>query len=393
MPEILITSDVGFYNEFSPSLPQYGDIKTFNKIQKEKLIELRDKEVNWVLLDGNVVKHVAFEDFRKLFKREKTMIFYIKRNVQTEAQEKQINNLAKMYDIHLLPEEATPRQIAHMMKTYLVDETLAVNDRMFAFFGTHGGVGVTTTSLNVAKALADNVDGEVLYLSLDTHDPASYMYNYTGSYLDIIKADLQYGEIDGEELKNMCHKVQDTGNLYHLAGNRDIKLKHYYTSKEIDSLMESASHAFDVIIVDAGSSFDTAPSVQSVIQAGTKFLITTQEPKGYRGKFPLIKEQLLKPMDVDTTEFQLIVNKYSPVSGLLKDSEIENEIDIKRISKIPDEQNDIIKTTVKGGFHTDLGTASYKESMEELANYIINTAELTRNSGAVKKKARKGIFG
>lgn len=389
MPEILITPKVDFLQNFQPSLPEYKDVVVFKEINREKLIELRKEKVNWILLDGELVKPVALRDFRVLFKDRETKIFYIQPEIKTQKLEKQLNNLAKMYDVTLIQEDITPRQIAHVMKKHLYDETLKINNRMFAFFGTHSGSGVTTTAFNTAKRLADRIKGDVIFLSLDSYDVGDYLRVYSGKYLDEIKSELQYGDLTEQELKDSVDKISN--NFYHLAGNRDLKLQGYYTGNEIDTLFEIVSKSFDAIIVDAGSHFDTAPVAQAFLQAGTKFLISTQEPKGYRGNYLRVLDQVVEPTGGDPTDFQLIVNKYSPNNALPKDSEIEADTGALRLITLPDEGIDMVKTTKTGGFHVDVGSGAYKESIDELTNYIAKVANFTLEGAQVKK--RRGIFG
>src|SRR5690625_1073428 len=389
MPEILITPKVEFMSEFTPSMTEFSDIKLFHRIDREKLIELRTEQVNWILLDGEVVNPFAFRDFRTLFKGEQVKIFYIRHDIQTESQERQLASLAKMHDVILIQEDITPRQIAHVMKGYLFDALLKTNTRMFSFFGTHGGAGVTTTAFNTAKLLADKIKGDVIFFSLDSYDAGDYLYVYEGRSLDDLKSDLQYGDLNEQDLKDASHK--HSNNFYHLAGNKDIKLQGFYTGKEIDTLFEIVSKSFDAIIVDAGSHFDSASVTQAYMQSGTKFLVSTQEPKGYRGNFLRVSSQLIEPTGGDPTDFQLIVNKYQPNNALPKDSEIEADTGALRLTTIPDEGSDMIKTTKNGGFHVDVGSGAYKESFEELTNFIANEAKFTLEGKQNKK--RRGIFG
>lgn len=387
MAEIVITSKVDFMGEFEPSMTEFQEMKIFPKIDKGKLLEFRNQTVDWVLLDGETVKPAALQDFRTLFKDSK--IFYIRHLIRSEKQEKALSSQAKMYNIQLIQEDLTPRQIAHVMKSELFDSLLKTNKRMFTFFGTHSGSGVTTTAYNTAKRLADRLKGDVILLSLDSYDSGDYLFIPNGRSLDDLKSELQYGDLTEEDLKNAADK--HTSNFYHLIGNTDLKLQGYFTGKEIDTLFEVASKSFDAIIVDAGSHFDNAAVTQAYIQSGTKFLISTQEPKGYRGKFPKVLQQIIEPIGGDASDFHLIVNKYQTNSTLPKDNDIETDTGAIKLTTIPHEGVEMIKTTTSHGFHVDVGSGSYRDSLEDITNFIASEADLPL--GDTKNKKRKGLFG
>ena len=181
-------------------------------------------------------------------------------------------------------------------------------------------------------------------------------------------------------------------NHYHLAGNRDVKLQRFYQTEEISHLIEVAKNSFDIVLIDGGSHFDNACYAQSFLSSDLKFLVTTQETKGYRNYYPLVYQQLLEPIKGSPDDFILLINRYRPNYSLINEKDLQEELEMNLLTSIPDQ--DVIGAVAikQSEFLYDTGDSDYKSAMETIINTIIGKANLTRDESEQPIDEPKGFF-
>ncbi|WJV32200.1 ParA family protein (plasmid) [Rossellomorea sp. AcN35-11] len=250
-----------------------------------------DMEVESLLIDGECASYRELEKVRERF--PDVPIFYKLHDLKADVVTKTITRLCAAHKVTPINEHYTVNQTVQEVLKHLTNSGDYSSDRIVAFFGTHPGVGVSTTVFNVAKVISERVHGKVLVLSLNAWDSADYFYDYRGKYLNDLKVDLSSQSLTIAQFNGSLHQHK---TFYHLAGNRDVKMQRYFKNYEIQHLLDVAKEEFDLILIDGGVHFDNAIAAQVYVQSNLKFMITSQEEKGYRGYFPYVFHQLLEPM-------------------------------------------------------------------------------------------------
>lgn len=345
-------------------------------------------EIDVVYIDGNLIDTTAFSNLRDRY--PKADLFYHLQHDLAPALSKTIQDICHGYNIKPIPDHLTQEEALQHMVNILNTASGSAQTRVISFFGTHSGAGVSTTVMNVAHTLGSMAEQKVLVLSLNPWDKADYFLDYRGKYLDEIRIDLRNKEFTQEKLKLAVH---DHGSFSQLAGNRDVKLQRYYQPIEIDNLISVAKETFDVILIDAGAQFDNACYAQSFVSAGLRFLITTQEDKGYRHLYPLIYQQLIAPFNYSKDDFILLINKYERNFSLIKDKELEEELDMRSLTTIPDQSLTGSIAVHQKTLLYDMGEQTYKASIQKISNTIFTRAQLTKDENADINSKKKGVFG
>jgi Flp pilus assembly CpaE family ATPase len=329
-------------------------------------------DVKAVIVDGQTVHYRDLPRIREHYPHQQ--IFYLLHNVTNQIMQKNIQTICATYSIHVLPDQWLPYQTAAEINRILFQHSEVAPSRVVAFFGTHSGAGVSTTCLNVARFIGAKVEEKVCVLSLNPWDASDYFLPYQGQYLNDMKVELKSGTFNQQTLRSAVCKYS---TFYHLAGNSDIKLQRYYKVEEIERLIRAALQEFDLVLIDAGTHFDNACYAQSYKMSDLKFLVTTQEPKGYRGYFPRIYQQLLQPIGVTTDEFMLVINQYQPDLSLITDKDLAEELDMSLLTNIPSELTMGQVAIAQKKMLYDLGSSGYRQAIQRIGHSIISRAKLT----------------
>ncbi|MDQ0255489.1 Flp pilus assembly CpaE family ATPase [Evansella vedderi] len=363
-----------------------------NDNQFEGVLHHRDlKEemhVDVLLITGDTVDHRDLNDVRKLYPKQS--IIYKMEDVQNEASMRNIKMVCEAHNIIPIAENYTSDQVCKEVYKYIFEQNSQSSPRLVGFFGTHSGAGVSTTTLNTAHRLAMKTNAKVLVLSLNPWDPSDYFLQYRGKYLNDLKVALKTNNFSDETLLDAVYQYEDS--FYHLAGNRDIKMQRYYNTDEIAKLIEVAKNCFDIILIDAGTHFDNACYAQSYVNSDLKFLVTTQDEKGYRGYFPYILQQLIEPIGGSPDEFMLIANRFTNDISLVNQKDIQEELEMTLLTTIPDQEVLGNVAIAQKNMLYEVAESHYKQSIETIVDSIISRADLEVKEEE-KEEEKKGFFG
>lgn len=345
-------------------------------------------DIQALVCDGNLVTIKELPRLREKF--GSIPIFYQVPKTDSSLLLKNIERICTAYQIQVLSEYLNRDQVVQEVFQKLFNREDASKKRIVSLFGTHSNAGVSTTTLNLARAISERVQDKVLVLSLNAWDSADYFLNYDGLYLNDLKVDLEMQKLTPAKLHQaLCFY----NGFYHLAGNRDIKAQRYYTSEEIEHLIDVAKENFDLIIIDGGTHFDNACAAQAYVSSNLRFIVTTQEDKGYRGYFPHVFNQLLEPAGGKKEDFMLIINKFEPDISLISEQDLEEELEISRITTIP--SMDILgKLAIRQRkLLYDISNDLYRKPLNTVANLIISEGNLTEKPNLTnEEKSNKGLF-
>lgn len=341
-----------------------------------------------IFIDGETFSIDYLQEIREVFQEQP--IFFKPKAINSDVIMKSITRLCAAYKTQLLNEHQSIEQVVEEILNRITNRNEHLNKRVVSFFGTHSGAGVSTTILSVARALSQRVHEKVLVLSLNAWDPSDYFYHYEGHYLNDLKVDLKTQSLTQTRLQEAVHYVD---SFYHLAGNRDIKMQRFYQPSEIQHLIQVAKEVFDIILIDGGPHFDTAPSVQSYLSSNLRFLVTNQEEKGYRGYFPYVFQQLIEPTGGKSNDFMLIINRYQPSNTLINEKSLEEELDMVKVSTLPDMGELGTLSAFQKKLLYDVAESYYTKGIDVIANLIISETKLTEKELSKEgKSAKKGLF-
>lgn len=135
-------------------------------------------EIDAVLLDG---KTFDLDDLKRIREQFPNIpVYYLPDTVKSDVITRNITRLCSAYRVKVINEYTTEEQVVEMIMNELTNKEDYMSKRIISFFGTHSGAGVTTTVLSLARALSMKVEERVLVLSLNSWDPADYLFNLNG---------------------------------------------------------------------------------------------------------------------------------------------------------------------------------------------------------------------
>ncbi|MDC3424302.1 ParA family protein [Aquibacillus sp. 3ASR75-11] len=345
-------------------------------------------ELSALLVDGKFTPHQELAYIRDKFPN--IPMFYKLHDIKSHISTKHIERICAAHRVTPINERYTIEQVVSEVMNVVCNKGEYASKRIVSFFGTHSGVGVSTTVLSIAKSISQRVHEKVLVLSLNAWDPADYFLQYEGKYLNDLKVELKTKSLTPVKLGEA---VSQHGDFYHLAGNRDIKLQRFYKNDEIAHLIDVAKETFDLILIDGGTHFDTANASQSYVSSNLRFIVTNQEDKGYRGYFPHTFQQLIEPAGGTKSDFMLVLNRFQPNMSLISEKDLEEELEINRVATLPD--MDILGAVSirQKSLLYDVAEGNYKKNIDTISNLIISESQLSEKPVELHHlENKKGIF-
>ncbi len=367
--EIYVISESKEYKELIESIDEVTNAVTIPKLEE-------DVDCKAIFVDGESLPVSMLKDLRDLY--PSIPVFFHSNNIQNGPMLNHTLKQCSAHQVQHIKEELTKSQAVEDFALYLFRKESLNKKHVVSFFGTHSGAGVSTTIMNVADLLAKRIEGKVLVLSLNPWDPADYFLNYTGRYLNDLKIHLNHQTLSDERLLSSLHHYENS--FYHLAGNRDVKQQRFYSSNEIQYLINRARDLFDVVLIDGGPHFDNSCYAQAFRESDFKVLITTQEPKGFQGYFPHIFEQLIAPLGGRADDYLLVINRFSPQVALATEKDISERLGMPHLTTIPDEgvlgDSAITQKTL---LHENVTDKEYVATLLPIVRVIIAEYNLKQN--------------
>lgn len=378
---LLVISKNSIYKELFEKSEEITSVLIMDEATKANV------EISAIVLDGESFDLDSLQQVRDLY--PESLVFYKPRGVNSDIIMRNITRLCAAYKVKVLSEYSTVDQVVDEIINQITNKDDYLSKRLVSFFGTHSGAGVSTTTLNLARSLSNKIEEKVLVLSLNSWDPSDYFYHYNGHYLNDLKVDLKTQNLTPARLSEA---VSHQNGFYHLAGNRDIKMQRFYQPNEIEHLIKVAQQLFDVILIDAGTHFDTAPTVQSYISSNLRFLVTNQEEKGYRGYFPYVFQQLIEPTGGASDDFMLIINRFQPANTLINEKALEEELGMTKVATLPDMGDLGAMAAYQKRLLYDVSDSYYTKNLDLLSNLIISECRLTEKEQLIEERNEKKRF-
>lgn len=338
-----------------------------------------------LLISDHLVSCEIVPELRERFPN--IAIFFMVSNSGNYRTYQKIETICHAHDAHIVYPKQTQDQIISFITGVLkpIDEYLQNN--VTAFVGAQPKVGLTTTVFSVATRLGMCTDSKIGVLGLNSLNPGTlYIKEYDGAYLDELKTMLSNQMLNSSYLMNEMYKIN---HFFYLAGNRDIKKRLHYSIKEIHYLIEQVKKLYDLILIDAGSNYDDALCIQSLLNADTKFLVTTQQTSGF-DSWKRAYEQVLEPTGFNKRDFLMIINQYRNKPHLPDAKQLAYDYGIPCLRHVTDVGELGLVVETNGNLIVDYDEPDYIKDIDFITKALIKTYRL--NFRETKRAKRKGIF-
>ena len=361
---LVFAQDEGLIKQICASqmFTQYEIRNSFDGLE-ESLIS----SYNIVLISDKIL---SFEDMH--YARERFgehVIFYL---LSASRAAQQVETMGHVNDINIIYPKQTAAQVLRYIESILRPRDNTEKNRVVAFCGTQPQVGVTSLALSVASRLGTLTGTKVGVLGLNPWNPGDFFIRYSGNYLDEFSTQLANKVLNSSQLLNSMGKYN---SFYYLAGNRSIKKQFKYYQEEINFLINLAKEVFDLLILDAGSHFDNAMSLEALANSDVTFLITNQQSCGYRA-WTYSFEQIIEPLGYKKSDFLLILNKYHESTQLLTAKQIAQEYGLPFVRYITDLGPLGVSAEREKLLLLDYKDPAYEKDIESLAQTLIKVYAL-----------------
>ena len=172
-----------------------------------------------------------------------------------------------------------------------------------AFWGVFPRLGTTTISLLVGKVIAEQHNKRVGVIGLNGYDPGQWMIAGKGHSLDDLLPYLQRKIDRGTLLASM----ESAYGLKYLPGLRNPMQAWKINQDYVRNLIEAANEAFDVTILDLGSTLNTALALEGLNLSSFRYVVANDLLQTQKRFFDYF-DYVLRPLGISQNELLLIGN-------------------------------------------------------------------------------------
>lgn len=361
---------------------QFENYRDVNVLVRDSVVE--DMHMDALLLVSDAVSNQELSKIRNMY--PETEMYYIMTSFPGEAEFDKVKAVTAAYKIKMAPVLSDVKSISEHFKAILAKSSK--KKKVFSFFGTHSGAGNSTTTLNAAHTIArmSSPKTRITVLSLNPYDSSDYFLKYNGSNLDDVKMELSK-DFDEAKLLNAMYRYEDLG-FYHLAGNTNKMKIREYTVEEIEHLIQVAKRLSDVVLIDGGTFFDNACYAATYEKADMKFLVTTQEEKGFNSNWKQTYSQMVQHLQTDLKDYLLILNRYNEGISLITEKDLSEQMGVTLLTTVPDQDMYGPLAIAEKRLLSELADKSYRKALENVARSIMGFAQIQE----VEQEAEKRSF-
>lgn len=384
MNVVILTTDNPLVNLFRNS-KQFDPVTSFNDYSE--FINSDLTKFGLVIISDMLANFSSLEEIRDKVNRD-SFIFYMTSNYPDNAKQAQIKMVCLSKNIQLIPPKQTIEQILNKILKIVFPGSENHSSNVISLFGAFPRVGVTSLTLSIAKRLSEISNVKVGVLGLNCWSPGDiFIDGYNAMYLDDIKNYLSNKMLSEDELIKNMFPVK---RFLYMAGNRDIKKRLYYSIEEIHYLIDQAKNVFDLILLDSGSHYDNALTVQALICSDLKLLVTTQEMSGIN-HWKYAFEQCVESLGYTSDDFLLLVNKYQDSINLNNTKQLHELYQIPFYDVVPSIGEEAgVMAEKEQVLLSEYNFKEYNNAVDRIVGNIIQLYGIEITSGVLNGK--KGLL-
>lgn len=344
--------------------------KDFNdfKVEQTKDLKSVDPAANVVIITDDVLHHTDFVDHSF---NNHDYIFYVMRNEIMNVLETTVKAMCVANEMHYISSRLTNEQVREEIKNIITPKEKQ-RKNVYSFFSSVSNVGSTSTAFSTAFSVSENTGAKVGLLILNAWDSGADYIDYTGKYLDEIKASIFSSVYDDNGQFQQLFQEVKKDSLYVLLGNRNTKLERLYTKEEIQKVIKRAEDTFDVVIIDAGCHYDNANIIQALYSSGYHFLVLNQQEKLKR-KWEEVYNNILHPLNFSREQFLLVLNRFNPDPNMPSVKDIRQDYRMNVLTYIEESPNGYMAEFQKKSLY-QFDDMKYRESINMIGRTIADSA-------------------
>jgi hypothetical protein len=259
------------------------------------------------------------------------------------------------------------------------------------FMGSTPNIGTTVVTFCTAAQIAKQTEQKIAYLCLNLKSSKIHRYmgmNQPGVSLDGIRAEIKSQGLSRERLQQYCTGLKDIPNLHVLFGNMVREQSEFYSVEDIQYLLNTASGAFDLCLVEVNAYWDNAATICGVLHANTKVVVTTNQLGHFQEDMNRWMKHVSNAFDVEYGSFDLFITQMDPKASAqgfsVKDVRKETGLNVLGTLR----KSNRIDELLNEGRIADLALyeASIAEDLKGLINMLISLYKLDRINPKLNKK-------
>lgn len=215
--------------------------------------------------------------------------------------------------------------------------------KLVTVFGAKGGVGTTTTAINLAVNFAAKNQNSVILLDLNFQLGNSALFLNLKPNYSITEIVYNIDEIDARLFKDTL--PQHSSGVSLLSGPYKIEEAETIHASQLEKLLTLLKSMFDYIVIDTHKFFDEFTMKALEESDNILVLFTADVPSMYNTRRCL---DILQRMGYDENKVKLIANRCT-VTDEMELEEFQKTINYSVFWKIPNQDYDTIKKSINLG--------------------------------------------
>lgn len=253
---------------------------------------------------------------------------------------------------------------------------------LITFVGTTPNIGTSIAALAAACRIAEDTKTSVGFLCLNLKSAKSHRYlgvDNPVETLDSLRPELRSSSLLPEKLLLATHPVME--GLHVLFGNVLRDQAEFFTSEEVDHLLDVAQQTFDIVIADVGAYWDNAATLCALRRANTRLVATTGALSHFQEDGHRWLKQLSPLYGISADQYEAVIIHAPGRIGGFHVKEICNELGVPLFGEL--KLSGPMLSQLDSGT-LDQWLISYEQgklAMAQPAKHIIQRYGLTRRPG------------
>lgn len=206
------------------------------------------------------------------------------------------------------------------------------------FIGTTPNIGTTVVSYATALQMAMHTTQQIAYVCLNLK--SSKIHRYLGlppssSTLNAIRADIKAKSMTARKLKDNCVTSKKADNLHVLFGNLAREQAEFYSVDDIKHILQCASEAFDLCIVEVNAYWDNAATMCAMFEADSRIMVSTAQLSHFQEDLEQWLHSMCMIYNLEPQMFDLFITQIDKLGHEFNVKHIRKETGLNIIGTMP----------------------------------------------------------